>query len=413
MVGDLDGALRWVFSSYEARYRRSEGKFDRETRHPERIAAVWDRLGLRPPAENTCVVSGSKGKGTTARLIAWNLTRSGYRVGLVLTPEEISHLDRIRIDNRPIPENTFLELVRELAPSLDAVWQHAESDAYYLPPTAVFLTVAMAWFKREQVDRIVIEGGRGAKWDEIGQIEARVGVVANVLPEHLGRLGPNLGDIASDKLSLLANCREVLMPEGEAAQLERCGIRVPDALARVPAATRPATANYPAWYPRLAGLGCEAARTLGLVGEWVDFGTPAFAWLSKEGRIAVDGAVTPLCLDDRFLRESGLSSGTALLGLSSDKDCVGLVAALRACGFRNFAAVRLHSPVGHLDSDWLDAFPDIEVVGTLNVVAPDAAALHAMVCRVGARGPVFALGVQVFVRSLRCAFGQSLGEPGS
>ena len=409
MFDDVDAAIRWVFSSFEARHRAGRGKLDRDIRQPEMIAGVWDELRLRPAAAQTCLVSGSKGKGTVARLIAWNLSREGYRVGLVLSPEEICHLDRIRIDNRPISGPEFLELIRSLQPFLDRLWQNEESD-YYLPPTSVFLTAAFAWFKREKVDLVVVEGGRGVKWDDIGQIEARVGVLTNVLPEHLGRLGPTLADIADDKFSLVAKCRKLLVAEDAISRLQGQEIQVPTEIAAVPNRNL-ASESFPAWYETLASLAKAAGMRMAAVREWHDFATPAFAWLSTEPGIAVDGAIHPSCLDRRFLRSSGLSSGTALLGLSSDKDCAGMIAGLAACGFEKIAAVRLYSPVGHLDSNWLDHFPEIEIIGTLNVVAPDAGALRAAVERLAADGTVFAAGVQVFVRSLRLAFQRTLAGP--
>lgn len=409
MFDEVDVAFRWVFSSFEARHRAGRGKFDRDIRQPEIIAGVWDELRLRPAAAKTCLVSGSKGKGTVARLTAWNLSQQGYRVGLVLSPEEICHLDRIRINNRPISGPEFLGLIRILQPFLDRLWQNEVSD-YYLPPTSVFLIVALAWFKREKVDLVVIEGGRGVRWDDIGQIEARLGVLTNVLPEHLGRLGPTLADIADDKFLLVAKCQDVLVAEEAISQLKRQEIRVPTGVTPVPN-RKLASESFPAWYEILTSLARAGAMRMAAVSQWHDFATPAFAWLSTDPGIAVDGAINPSCLDQRFLRSSGLSSGTALLGLSSDKDCAGMIAGLAACGFKKVVAVRLYSPVGHLDSNWLDRFPEIEVIATLNVVQPDAGALRAAVDRLALNGTVFAAGVQVFVRSLRLAFQQTLAGP--
>src|SRR5665647_507812 len=158
-----------VFSSYLSNLPRIRGKLDSETRAPTVFREVWGRLGLVPSADRVILITGSKGKGTVARLIAWNLQRRGYRVGLVVTPEELSHLDRIRLDNEPIPISEFEAHLSTILPHLMEALAADEPDRY-LSPTGVFLTVALSWFKPRLVDWYVIEGGRGVQADEIGQL---------------------------------------------------------------------------------------------------------------------------------------------------------------------------------------------------------------------------------------------------
>lgn len=64
----------------------------------------WASSSRRPPPDRCIRVTGSKGKGTTARLCAERLTatRPGERIGLFVSPEEFEARDRIRIDGEPI-----------------------------------------------------------------------------------------------------------------------------------------------------------------------------------------------------------------------------------------------------------------------------------------------------------------------
>ena len=87
------------------------------------------------------------------------------------------------------------------------------SPGRYLSPTGVFFTVALAWFKEQAVDFVVLEGGRGVQWDEIGQIQAKVGVITTLLPEHVFELGGNFEAVIQDKLSLANHCDTLIISE--------------------------------------------------------------------------------------------------------------------------------------------------------------------------------------------------------
>ena len=96
-----------VFASYLSTLPQIRGKSDSQTRAPDVFGEAWADLALVPSASRLILVTGSKGKGTVARLVAWNLQHRGYRVGLVVTPEELNHLDRMRINNEAISPDEF------------------------------------------------------------------------------------------------------------------------------------------------------------------------------------------------------------------------------------------------------------------------------------------------------------------
>ena len=194
-----DDALDFVFSFYERHRHRQQGRYDREVRRPDLIVDWARSRGLLPPRETTVLVTGSKGKGSASRLIAWGLaSQGGPAVGLLLTPEERSHLDRIRIGNEPIPAGEFVAIVDRLRPDLETL-QAGAPDTYYVPPTAIFLLVALHWWRQRGVETCVVEGGRGVAGDELGCLSARLGVVTAILPEHLDKLGPTLPDVRTKR----------------------------------------------------------------------------------------------------------------------------------------------------------------------------------------------------------------------
>lgn len=416
---DANAALDYLFSSFELRHHFHANKFDREYRHPEILIELARELNVLPYPSHTCLVTGSKGKGTVSRMVAWNLSSEGLRVGLVLTPEEISHLDRIRIGNRCIPEKDFCRIVGAMRPLLDGVLGEQQDD-FYFAPTGIFLLVALVWFREQGVDAWVIEGGRGVKFDEIGQIDAEVGIVTNVLPEHMGRLGPAIENIAVDKLSLANRC-QTIVADVSVLQWKHA---VPDKFGHLQAVALPSNGaghvGRPWWYGELDAIACAASKHILPDLSWRHFDTPAFFFAYggiqggriTRGAVCCDAAIHPDCLDVEFLRQTGLAQGAALIGLSSDKAGEEMASRLAVSGFQHLYTVSLNSRVGHIRA-WGSANSAIKQVAEMEVIGNAGDNLHDTVSELVKRhGSLYVVGIQMFIRSMRQALSIDLLEPG-
>ena len=210
------GVLDEIYRTYMAVKRDVKGKYDREVRHPERIVSLASRLGVIPPPTRIIRVTGSKGKGTTSRLIASYLaSTTGHSVGLLVSPEESEHTDRMRVNGRQISEEDFVSIFNELGDVLSAE-EKSLPLGHYLSPSGIFMLLALVWFRRQAVQSYVLESGRGVLFDEVGQIASTVSVITSILLEHREYLGPRLSDIAWDKLAIARNSSRVVMPENVA-----------------------------------------------------------------------------------------------------------------------------------------------------------------------------------------------------
>ena len=445
-----DEALRFVFSFFDAGFASRRHLPDSLARKPQVLAKLINDLGVAPKSSSTVLVSGSKGKGTTARLIAWSLQASNNRVGLVVSPEEIQHLDRIRINNRPITGDQFADIIDELKRPLLLLAKN-NPEPYYHSPSDLFLLVALVWFARQKVDCFVFEGGRGVRFDLIGFIDAAVGCVTAVLPEHLQWIGPTIEDVAKDKLSLFSRCERIVLPvslkpfaDHLAPQNSHSKRRVvwldfaDESGAKKSSAKESSASDLPAWFLQNAQLartvvqqlqcnrvgGAPAGVTaLQDIEEMVRWGSPSFQvtyWPMTKTRVFLDGAIDPDCFDRRQLMRIAGPRSAVIVGLSSDKAGELMMKLLNGFPFGLIAKIEVISatslPVQGGKS--LDAYPLLGVIDLRPVtkMTTSAAAvspeLKAELFALSERyETIYFVGVQLFLKSLRAMLDLQLIGP--
>lgn len=147
-------------------------------------------------------VAGSKGKGSTAALMAGVLTASGRRTGLYASPHVSSPLERIGVDGRP-PDPALFVAVGERARRL------VDSLADRLPggfsPTTFELLTLLAFlaFREARCDDAVIEVGIGGRLDATNVIRPEASVVTPLDLEHTDILGDTIEKIAAEKAGII------------------------------------------------------------------------------------------------------------------------------------------------------------------------------------------------------------------
>ena len=447
-----DEALRFVFSFFDARFASRKHLPDSLARKPRVLTKLMNDLGVAPNRSTTVLVSGSKGKGTTARLIAWSLQASSNRVGLVVSPEEIQHLDRIRINNRPITGEQFADIVDELRqPLLLLATNHPEP--YYHSPSDLFLLIALVWFARQKVDYCVLEGGRGVRFDLIGSIDALVGCVTAVLPEHLQWIGPTVDDVAKDKLSLFSRCDTIILPvslKRFAAYLEPQKSQVKGSViwltfvgnsgANEPTAKDSLTTaiDLPAWFllnaqlartvvQRLqcnwdggAPVDVEASQNIDVMSGW---GSPSYQvtyWPKTRTRVILDGAIDPDCFDHEQLRRIAGPRCAVVVGLSSDKSSEAVMGLLGGFPFSLIAKIDVISATadalqGRKSHDMHPLLGVIDLRRVSNVATTSTAVsseLQATLFALCERyETIYFVGIQPFLRSLRAMLDLQLIGP--
>lgn len=190
VLATLDGIVDWE--------RRERGGMVRTL---EPVRDLVRRLGDPQRAFRAVHIAGSKGKGSTAALVASALEAAGLRTGLYTSPHVERIGERVCIGGREIGEEALAEVLenawearvaagREGAPGGEASWFDVMTAAAWLA------------FARARVQWAVVECGLGGRLDSTNVLAAEVAVVTSVSREHTAVLGHSLAGIAREKAAI-------------------------------------------------------------------------------------------------------------------------------------------------------------------------------------------------------------------
>lgn len=175
---------------------------DEDTRDISPTRHILQQTHLLDTPREYAVVTGSKGKGSTAAITAKLLQCLGHRVGLVTGPHLVHWYERIRINGAMIPQPDFLRILSELAPFIRAEEDHL-SASQYISPQGIFLLIALQWFNEQHVTAAVLEVGRGGRFDDISLVPNMVSLFTPIVLEHVQYLGRTLERIAWHKCGII------------------------------------------------------------------------------------------------------------------------------------------------------------------------------------------------------------------
>jgi folylpolyglutamate synthase/dihydropteroate synthase len=220
---DLAAVEREIFA------RRPEHKIDPSL---DRIAALTSLLGDPQRAYPVVHITGTNGKGSTARMTETLLRARGLRTGLFTSPHLTSIRERIGVDGEPLSAERFVEVYREIEPYLKLV--DADQPAR-LSFFEVLTAMAFAAFADAPVDVAVIEVGMGGTWDSTNVADGAVAIVTPISLDHVRYLGDTVAAIAADKAGIIKPGAVAVLgqqPVAAAAELIRRAVKVGATVAR-------------------------------------------------------------------------------------------------------------------------------------------------------------------------------------
>ena len=162
---------------------------------------LLERLGNPHEQAPAVHVTGTKGKGSTAAMIAAVARAGGYRVGLFTSPHISAFEERMSVGGRLPSRDEVVELVNCLVEPVAAL----DAAAGEMSPTYFELTTAMAWlyFARWHVELAVLEVGLGGRLDATNICRPAVCVITTISRDHMHLLGSEVTQIAREKAGII------------------------------------------------------------------------------------------------------------------------------------------------------------------------------------------------------------------
>src|SRR4051812_2759135 len=178
----------------------------------DRMRAIAAAMGDPQHAAPSIHITGTNGKGSTARMVTALLEAHGLSVGLHTSPDLERINERLSVHGEPISDEAFAEQLEALA--------ELEVLTGVRPTRFDLLTLAaFRWFADSAVDVMVNEVGLGGRWDSTNIADGSVAVITNVGLDHVDIIGPTRADIAREKSGIVKTGATLVLGETDPALL--------------------------------------------------------------------------------------------------------------------------------------------------------------------------------------------------
>jgi len=141
-------------------------------------------------------IAGTKGKGSTAAMLAQMIQNCGYKVGLYTSPHLIDLRERITVNGKMISEAEMTRLVGKVAPVVKRLTN--DNPTFF----EILTTVAFLHFVAQGVELAVVEAGLGGRLDSTNVLKPEVCAITSISYDHTYQLGHTLEKIAEEKAGI-------------------------------------------------------------------------------------------------------------------------------------------------------------------------------------------------------------------
>ena len=141
-------------------------------------------------------IAGTKGKGSTANMIASMLKKAGYRTGLYTSPHFLDLRERIVFDGEMISENDFAAALARVAEVAEG---HEKDKPTFFD---IMTTTAFLYYAEKKADIAVLETGLGGRLDSTNVVKPEACAITSISYDHMAQLGSTLEAIAEEKAGI-------------------------------------------------------------------------------------------------------------------------------------------------------------------------------------------------------------------
>ncbi len=189
-------ALEYLFTKTDYEKERHL-RYNVDTFNLKRMERLLARVGNPHKKLDTVHIAGTKGKGSTATMLARMLEANGYKVGLYTSPHVVDLHERITVNSQMVTRHEMLGL-------LNRIYGPVEKLSKTDKPTFFEILTAIAFmhFADTKTDIAVIETGMGGRLDSTNVIKPKVVGITSLSMDHQQQLGDTIEKIAKEKAGI-------------------------------------------------------------------------------------------------------------------------------------------------------------------------------------------------------------------
>jgi dihydrofolate synthase/folylpolyglutamate synthase len=195
-IDSYEQALEFLYARVNFE-RQSSTQYGLDDFRLDRMRQLLQRLGNPQERLPTVHIAGTKGKGSTAAMLASVLTAAGHRTGLFTSPHITQFEERFTVDGRQPTPDELVELVNQVAEVVQAMDELPGA----MSPTYFEIVTALGWlyFTRQGAQIVVLEVGLGGRLDSTNICRPNVCVITSISRDHTKQLGYRVEQIAAEK----------------------------------------------------------------------------------------------------------------------------------------------------------------------------------------------------------------------
>ncbi|OHV12937.1 bifunctional tetrahydrofolate synthase/dihydrofolate synthase [Kushneria phosphatilytica] len=182
-----------------------------ERRHPvgielglDRVGAVFRQLGLDrfSIANRVITVAGTNGKGSTVAMIESVARAHGMTTAAYTSPHLQRFNERLTLSGQELADASWVEALEHIEQ------QRGNIRLTYFEMT----TLAAFWLIAERRPQLaILEVGLGGRLDAVNVLDADVAVITTIAHDHAAFLGDDLAQIGREKAGIMRACRPVVL----------------------------------------------------------------------------------------------------------------------------------------------------------------------------------------------------------
>ena len=171
-------------------------RYNQDTFSLDRMRLFLKKLSDPHKKIRSVHIAGTKGKGSTATMLASMLQACGHTVGLYVSPHICDIRERISIGGQKIPRMELTRLIAKVAPHVERM--RDDKPTFF----EILTAIAFCHFKNQNVDIAVVETGMGGRLDSTNVLKPEVCGLTSISMDHVQQLGDNLASITKEKAGI-------------------------------------------------------------------------------------------------------------------------------------------------------------------------------------------------------------------